>query len=143
MHSETYSEPCQTSKMQFLANIVDGFQPSALDHVQIYLTGIYDIGSFGTCLLELMFIRCFELPQNSQNGKTFTKPVLNKIFRFLTLKAPIPQNGQTHSNNLSAKADELLECAWLFCGVGTSRVKQKCDKRGAFWALPNISDETF
>ena len=29
---------------------------------------------------------------------------------FLTLEAPTPQNGQTHSNNLSAKADELFEC---------------------------------
>ena len=28
----------------------------------------------------------------------------------LTLKAPIPQNGQTHSNNSSAIADELFEC---------------------------------
>ena len=39
----------------------------------------------------------------------------------LTLQAPIPQNGQTHSNNSStkaAKADELFECLWPFCGVG-------------------------
>ena len=28
----------------------------------------------------------------------------------LTLKAPIPQNGQTHSKNSSATADELFEC---------------------------------
>ena len=28
----------------------------------------------------------------------------------LTLLAPTPQNGQTHSNKLSAKADELFEC---------------------------------
>ena len=37
----------------------------------------------------------------------------------LTLKVPTPQNGQTHSNNLSARADELFECVWPFCGVGT------------------------
>ena len=29
---------------------------------------------------------------------------------FLTLSAPTPQNGQTHSNNLSDVADELFEC---------------------------------
>ena len=28
----------------------------------------------------------------------------------LTLKAPLPQNGQTHSNNLSETADELFDC---------------------------------
>ena len=28
----------------------------------------------------------------------------------LTLKVPIPQNGQTHSNNSSVTADKLLEC---------------------------------
>ena len=27
-----------------------------------------------------------------------------------------------HLNNLSAVADELFECVWLFCGVGTERV---------------------
>ena len=28
----------------------------------------------------------------------------------LTLQAPTPQNGQKHSNNLLATADELFEC---------------------------------
>ena len=37
----------------------------------------------------------------------------------LTLYVPTPQNGQTHSNNLSAFADALFECVWPFCGVGT------------------------
>ena len=36
----------------------------------------------------------------------------------LTLKAPFPQNGETHSSNLSAAADELFECVSPFCGVG-------------------------
>ena len=36
----------------------------------------------------------------------------------LTLKTPIPQNSQTHSNNSSAFADELFECVWPLCGVG-------------------------
>ena len=35
----------------------------------------------------------------------------------LTFKAPATQNGQTHSNNSSATADELFQCVWLFCGV--------------------------
>ena len=43
---------------------------------------------------------------------------------FLTLKAPISQNGQTHSNNSSAKADELFECVWPFCEVANYRVKR-------------------
>ena len=36
----------------------------------------------------------------------------------LTLTAPLPQNGQTHSNNLSGTADELFDCVWPFCKVG-------------------------
>ena len=36
----------------------------------------------------------------------------------ITLFALTPQNGQTHSNNSSPTADELLECVWPFCGVG-------------------------
>ena len=35
---------------------------------------------------------------------------------------PTPQNGQTHSNHASAKADKLFECVLPFCGVGTYRV---------------------
>ena len=34
----------------------------------------------------------------------------------LTLKAPIPQNGQTQSNTLNS--DELFENVWPFCKVG-------------------------
>ena len=32
---------------------------------------------------------------------------------------PIPQNDQTHSNNFSPTADQLFECVWPFCGIGT------------------------
>ena len=42
-----------------------------------------------------------------------------KTFFLLTLYAPTLQNGQTHSNNSSATADELFKCVWLFCEVGT------------------------
>ena len=38
---------------------------------------------------------------------------------WLTLQAPAPQNGQIHSNNLSAFFDELFECVWPFCRVGS------------------------
>ena len=41
----------------------------------------------------------------------------------LTHQAPTPQNGQTHSNNSSATADDLFECIWPFCMVGAYRVK--------------------
>ena len=37
---------------------------------------------------------------------------------YLTLQALTPQNGQTHSNNSSANADELFECVRPFRGVG-------------------------
>ena len=33
----------------------------------------------------------------------------------LNTLAPSPQNGPTHSNDSSPKADE---CVWPFCGVG-------------------------
>ena len=32
----------------------------------------------------------------------------------LTLEAPATQNGQTHSNNSLATADELFDRVWLF-----------------------------
>ena len=58
------------------------------------------------------------------HGKTFLL-IFNKLNVIaydrsypLTLLAPTPQNGQTHSNKLSAKADELFECVWQFFGVG-------------------------
>ena len=41
--------------------------------------------------------------------------------KFKILQVPIPQNSQIHSNNSSAVADELFECAWLFCGVSAWR----------------------
>ena len=36
---------------------------------------------------------------------------------------PTPQNSWTYSNNSSAVADELFECVWPLCGVGSERVK--------------------
>ena len=34
-------------------------------------------------------------------------------------QAPTPKNGQAPSSNLLAVADELFECVWPFCGIGT------------------------
>ena len=36
----------------------------------------------------------------------------------LTFEGATPQDVQTHSKNLLARADELLQCAWPFCGIG-------------------------
>ena len=35
---------------------------------------------------------------------------------------PTLQNGQTHSNNLSAKADEMIDCVWPFYEVSVYMV---------------------
>ena len=48
--------------------------------------------------------------------KSYIYSTLDMIL--LTLEAPTPQNGQTHSNNSSATADELLKSVLPFCGVG-------------------------
>ena len=44
---------------------------------------------------------------------------LEPCLKSLTYSAPTPQSGQTHSNNSSAVVDELFECVWPFCVVGT------------------------
>ena len=55
-----------------------------------------------------------------------SKSVSNSVM--LTLKAPTPQNGQTHSNNSSTTADKLFEWVWPFCGVGAERVNGKINQ---------------
>ena len=45
------------------------------------------------------------------------------FYSFLTVYKPSQQNGQTHSNNSLAFADELFDCVWPFCGVGSLSVK--------------------
>ena len=47
--------------------------------------------------------------------KNFESLILKLSTNISILSAP---NGQTHSNNSSATADELFECVWPFCGVG-------------------------
>ena len=54
-----------------------------------------------------------------------TLKCLRHQIKCLTLEAPTLQNGQTHSKNLSAVADELFECVWPFCGiVGISELSE-------------------
>ena len=53
----------------------------------------------------------------------FQQWIGHRFEQLLTFQAPIPQNSQTDSNNLSSKADELFESVWPFCGVGTYMVK--------------------
>ena len=43
--------------------------------------------------------------------------------RIVKMVKPTLQNGQTHSNNSSATADELFEYVWPYCRVVTQRVK--------------------
>ena len=55
----------------------------------------------------------------------------------LRLWVPTPQNGQTHSNNSSAAADELFECVWPFVGLVLKGLK--C----IFRTLSNSQDGVF
>ena len=52
---------------------------------------------------------------------SFQKVIVTKVdpsdLNF-TLYARTPQNGQIHSNNSSAVANELFECVWPLLGVG-------------------------
>ena len=41
-----------------------------------------------------------------------------KVEKHLTSLVSLPQNGRTHSNNLSTVANKWFKCVWLFCGVG-------------------------
>ena len=38
---------------------------------------------------------------------------------------PTSQNGQTHSNNLSEKANQLYECVWPFCGLALKGLRDE------------------
>ena len=78
--------------------------------------GVKRINPFRPDVLNRFNDLCFQKTGKDWNNRTLT-------WSGLTLKAPIPQNGHTHSNNLSASADELFECVWPFCAVGGQRVK--------------------
>ena len=72
--------------------------------------------------LLLLILREKKLVFMAEFWKKF-RPFFNKVewwchdLAVLTYYAPTLQNGQTHSNNSSAKVDELFECVWLFCGL--------------------------
>ena len=71
--------------------------------------------------LKTLFRRWFGFVKNIESLFLFCRPsrfhsaILSSLY--LTLSVPIPQNGQTHSINLSEKAHELFECVWSFCSV--------------------------
>ena len=50
------------------------------------------------------------MPQQIWNKEPHIKIAKFYFSLNATILAPIPQNGQTYSNNSSAKADELFEC---------------------------------
>ena len=49
---------------------------------------------------------------------------LVKIYGILTLQAPTPQSGQTHSNNSSAVGNKLFECVDHFVGLALKGLKK-------------------
>ena len=51
--------------------------------------------------------------------KSYVKVNFKERNNNLTLKAPTPQNGQTHLNNSSKTLDKLFECVSAFCGIGS------------------------
>ena len=64
-------------------------------------------------------MRVIELNPGPRNNNTS----YNFSFCHWNLNPPTPQNGQTHSNNLSAVVtNELFEYVWPFCWVGTEKV---------------------
>ena len=67
-------------------------------------------------------------------GSVYKHPNMDALD--LSLKAPTPENGQTHSNNLLATAKKLFECVWSFCGFGTLRANTLLNN-----LLNNISKE--
>ena len=54
---------------------------------------------------------------------------------------PTPQNGQTHSNDLSATADKLFECVLPFSGVARKGLKIKLFPFTSNYSVPKVADE--
>ena len=48
----------------------------------------------------------------------WTKVLSQNTLNIIYLLNANPQNGQTHSNNSSAVAEEFFGCVWLFYRVG-------------------------
>ena len=73
----------------------------------MYLNWFYEISEFFWCVQG-----------GIKSGYKIGILTGNGLISRLTLSAPTLQNGQTHSNNLSAVVDESFECVWPFCGIG-------------------------
>ena len=68
-----------------------------------------------SCFSSIVAIRLWlYLKKNTNEGVILQ----NFSDHFFNPSSANPQNGQTHSNNLSVTADELIECVWQFCEVG-------------------------
>ena len=57
--------------------------------------------------------------KRQKDWQVLTKDFTSYIIRYKssTLWVQTPQNGQNHSSNSSATADEFFECVWPSCGV--------------------------
>ena len=57
--------------------------------------------------------------KRQEDWQVLTKDFISYIIRYKSsiLWVQTPENGQNHSNNSSATADELFECVWPSCGV--------------------------
>ena len=96
----------------FLTKFIDNFIAIALRH--------------GCSAVNLLHIFRKTFPKNTSGG-ILMKSILSFILKHIAIYwhvsyvfnplSAVPQNGQTHSNNSSAFADELFECVWPFCGV--------------------------
>ena len=59
----------------------------------------------------------------------------------LIIQVRTSQNGQTHSNNLSATTDELFECIWPFCGVGALRVNEPFNQEHNYFEIEQLFND--
>ena len=93
------------------------------------LNGTLSIGTF--CITFL--IR--HLDKRERKQKSHLLPYIWRVnsyfFDLNSLRAPTPQNNQTHSNNLSVTTDELYECVWPIFMVGAKSIKSQIKR----WTL--------
>ena len=85
--------------MEHFVRIVNGWKPLAI----ITKSSILDVAAVLGPPLKLQDPQCHVEVNGSISDNFLVQTVL-------TLGAPNPQNGQTHSNNFSATADKLFEC---------------------------------
>ena len=115
--------PIHTSKLSWLT--FTGKRTGSIFSLQFVMSQPISLDSFYT---PWKFFWCFQGVQKETSDTKWVKNVTKAYFKpfqhflrnckvVLNIKAPTPQNGQTHSNNLSATVDKLFESVWPFCGV--------------------------